>query len=100
MQGVFKHALGSIVIENTSFDNFSKNLLHNMSYHAQTLILGIQATCIIKAMAIYIYGIDRDNLLIFGRWVHLGMKNNTQLKFQNFMHKCFFFEFPSAKNVF
>ena len=27
----------------------------------------------------HIYGIDCDNVLIFGRWVHLGMQNNVAI---------------------
>ena len=59
---------------NLNFDIFSKNLLHNMAYHVWTF-LGLFKP---DDQGIgHIYGIDCDNLLIFRRWVHLGMKKNV-----------------------
>ena len=54
-----------------------------MAYHAQTF-LGFKPDDQGRGK---IYSIDHDKLLIFGTWVHLGMKNNCQQKFPNFMHK-------------
>ena len=54
-----------------------------MAYHAQTF-LGFKPN---DQGHGHFYGIGRDNLLIFGRWVHLGMNNTKKLKFPNFIHK-------------
>ena len=80
------------------FHNFSKKLPSFIAWPISFLnILGIdfmldgQGHC-------HIYGIDRENLVIFGIWVHIGMRNNSKLKFHLDQPKSFICSSPTLVN--